>query len=116
MGRPEASVERYLRDRVRDEGGVIRKVQWAGVVGAPDRLLWLPSTRLTYAWVECKRPGEKVNWRSPQGREIGGMRAAGWLVYVVNSREQVDQMLEDLKKGVATSGSMCYKGAVSNEE
>ncbi|MDE2103177.1 MAG: VRR-NUC domain-containing protein [Patescibacteria group bacterium] len=97
MGRPEASIENYLAKRVKEEGGEIRKVSWIGRKGAPDRLVWWQGPR--YAWCECKAPGEQVDWRSNQGREIRRMWDDGWEVYVLSSREEVDAMIEKVKGG-----------------
>ena len=100
MGRAESFVEDYLRDRVKSLGGEIRKCRWIGRRGAADNLVWFPlrqgQTLPRYAWVECKASGKAVDWRSLQGREILRMRAAGFVVYVVASREEVDEMLDEV--------------------
>lgn len=96
MGKPEARVEDYLRGRVKEEGGKHRKLSFLGRRGAPDQMIWFPGQRVVF--VECKAPGESVNPRSPQGREIAGMRADGLLVYVVNTRDQVDDVLKIAKR------------------
>lgn len=98
MGKPEAKVEDYLRRRVKETGGQIRKVKWIGRRGAADNLVWWAGGR--HAWCECKAHDEYVDWRSLQGREIRRMRDDGWPVYVVNSREAVDAMLDEVR-GVA---------------
>lgn len=97
MGRPEASVEDYLRKRVKEKGGQYRKVSWPGRRGAPDQLIWFEFPRV--ALVECKAPGEEVDWRSLQGREIRRMREAGWPVHVVASRSEVDAVIEEVRGG-----------------
>lgn len=98
MGKPEAKVEDYLRRRVKETGGQIRKTRWIGRRGAADNLCWWTFPQV--ALVECKAHDEYVDWRSLQGREIRRMRDAGWPVYVVNSREAVDAMLDEVR-GVA---------------
>lgn len=95
MGQKETPIENYLRDRVKHEGGEIRKVKWLGRDGAPDRLIWWSGPR--FAFVECKAPGEEVEWRSAQGREIRRLREDGFAVYVVDSREAVDTMIVEVK-------------------
>ena len=55
MGAPEAKVENYLRKRVKEEHGQIRKLAWLGRRGAPDDFVWWPGPR--FAFVECKAPG-----------------------------------------------------------
>ncbi len=84
----ERDVERYLIQQVRSQGGEVRKVQWLGRRGAPDRLVLLPGRQL---WVELKRPGGKPD--AHQEREIARLRAWGCEVVVINSREAVDETL-----------------------
>ena len=38
----ERDIERHLVKRVKELGGEVRKVQWIGRRGAPDRLVMLP--------------------------------------------------------------------------
>lgn len=102
MGKREASIEHYLRDRVKAEGGEIRKLQWIGRRGAPDRLIWWSFPRV--ALIEVKAEGETVEERSLQGREIRRMRRDGWPVYVVNTREQVDFIVDMVKSGLCVDG------------
>ncbi len=52
----EAAVEQYLRERVRDLGGLAIKIVPASAVGLPDRVVLLDGQCW---WVEVKRPGEK---------------------------------------------------------
>ena len=98
MGAPEAKIENYLRRRVREEGGLIRKVRWIGRRGAADNIVVWEYPR--FAYVECKREGEVVDWDSPQGREIKRLRAIGYPVYVVNSKPAVDRMIAEVKGGI----------------
>ncbi len=97
MGRPEASVENYLRAQVKAHGGQTRKVAWIGRKGAPDRIVWWKFPFI--ALVECKAPGEEVDWRSLQGREIKRLRDDRWPVCVVASRQEVDALIVMLKAG-----------------
>lgn len=97
MGRPEGKIEDHLKDRVKRTGGKIRKVRWLCRSGGPDRLIWWPGPRS--AFVEVKAPGETVDWRSPQGREIRRLREDGWRVYVVNSIAQVDEAVDQVRGG-----------------
>lgn len=98
MGRPEARIENYLRRRVKEEGGWIRKARWIGRRGAADNIMGWEHPHL--AFVECKREGEDIDWNSPQGREIKRLRALGYPVYVVNSKPAVDRMIAEVKGGI----------------
>lgn len=107
----ESQIEKYLCDRVKELGGEVRKVQWIGRRGAPDRLVMLPEERkrvrhdgprgTTYSdklvhpartiWVELKAPGEKA--KPHQVREHERMRRMGQRVEVIDSIEGVEELL-----------------------
>jgi hypothetical protein len=96
----ESDIEKHLVKRVKELGGEVRKVQWIGRNGAPDRLVMLPSivndqgrkivTDRTI-WVELKAPGQKP--RPNQIREHDKMRAMGQRVVVIDSIEGVEELL-----------------------
>jgi hypothetical protein len=118
----EAVIERYLVKRVIALGGEVRKVQWVGRRGAPDRVVMLPPFRLedrgasavaaewmhkatkavarelgwrfSTTWVELKAPGKKAE--PHQEREHERMRAMGQHVVVLDSIEAVDQFIEGM--------------------
>lgn len=85
----ERDVEAYLVARAKALGGEVRKVRWVGRNGAPDRLVMLP--RGPAIWVEVKAPGEKA--KPHQAREHARMRCLGQRVEVVDSFDQVDEVL-----------------------
>jgi len=100
----ESVIERYLVKRVKEAGGEVRKVKWIGRRGAPDRVVMLPSrdlltanpsvVRYVYpvtAWVELKAPGAKPE--PHQAREHKRMRRMGQHVVVIDSFQQVDELL-----------------------
>lgn len=102
----ERDIEDYLVKRVKAMGGEVRKVQWIGRIGAPDRLVMLPATRFKKLeapfgltcnfpaqtiWVELKAPGAKP--RPSQLREHERMRAMGQRVEVIDSLEGVEALL-----------------------
>lgn len=97
MGWQETPIENYLRRRVKEEKGRIRKVKWVGRDGAPDNLVWWPGPRA--AFVECKAPDIKVHPKSAQAREITKLRDDGWAVFVVDSYVAVDAAIVAIKKG-----------------
>jgi len=84
----ERDVEAHLVKRAKQLGGEVRKVQWIGRRGAPDRLVMLPALTL---WVELKAPGAKV--KPHQAREHERMRAMGQRVVVLDSVEAVEEIL-----------------------
>jgi hypothetical protein len=101
----ESQVEKALVRRVKTLGGEIRKVAWINRRGAPDRLLLFPPERAyefamghglvsgTVAWqhplVELKRPGKDAE--EHQAREHERLRAAGFLVLVIDTLELIDR-------------------------
>lgn len=85
----ERDVENYLVERVRAAGGEVRKVQWIGRNGAPDRFVMLKGLSM---WVEIKAPGEKP--RPSQVREHERMRSMGQRVEVIDSLDGVDALLQ----------------------
>jgi len=104
MKRPlrESDIEKYLVKRVKALGGEVRKVQWIGRSGAPDRLVMLPEragaslyafSQLPAAtiWIELKAPGKKAE--PHQLREHERMRAMGQRVVVIDSLAGVDEVL-----------------------
>jgi hypothetical protein len=85
----ESKIEQYLVDAVAYLGGEIRKLQWIGRNGAPDRVVMLPDGRLL--WIELKATGEKP--QPHQLREHARMARVGQRVHVIDSIEGVDQVL-----------------------
>jgi len=85
----ESEIEAYLVKRVKELGGEVRKVQWIGRNGAPDRLVMLPLWETI--WVELKATGEKA--KPHQKREHERMRAMGQYVVVIDSIEGVEELL-----------------------
>ena len=92
----ERDIEAHLVKRVKALGGEVRKVQWIGRRGAPDRLVMVPfqgkspSQRCTI-WVELKATGEKPE--PHQVREHARMFRMGQHVVVIDSIEGVEALL-----------------------
>lgn len=94
----ERDIEAHLVKRVNELGGEVRKIQWIGRIGAPDRLVmlpdWEPSPGNRYSrtfWVELKAPGAKP--RPSQLREHERMRKMGQRVEVIDSIDGVEELL-----------------------
>jgi hypothetical protein len=86
----ESVIEAYLAKRVKEAGGEIRKAEWIGRRGAPDRRVMLPGRMPV--WVELKAPGEKPT--AQQIREHNRMRRLGELVEVIDSIEGVEEFMK----------------------
>lgn len=85
----ESDIESYLVKRVKEMGGEIRKTQFVGHPGAPDRFVMLPDRKSV--WVELKAPGKPA--KPHQIREHNRMRRMGELVEVIDSLEGVEELL-----------------------
>ncbi len=90
----EADDETYFNKRVKDTGGEVRKVQWAGRRGAPDRLAGWPNSR--HAYVELKHPDQDWGLRDHQAREHKRMRSWGMDVWVIEGREEIDRFIKQM--------------------
>lgn len=106
----ERTVEQHLVARVKALGGEVRKVKWIGRRGAPDRLVLLPTLLAAMvvkvgvtgddtqvdlpAWhhplVELKQPGLEAE--DYQAREHERLRAAGFVVLVLDTIEKIDEV------------------------
>ena len=102
----ESQIEKYLVQRVKALGGEVRKVQWVGRAGAPDRLVmlprWLGKGQLNHIgetiWVELKNPETIKTFPAnaherAQAREHDRMRKMGQAVEVIGTIEQIDELL-----------------------
>lgn len=104
----ESTIERYLVKRVKELGGEVRKVEWIGRRGAPDRLVMLPARTANTlpamraaqtTWVELKNPETIKTFPADareraQHREHERMRRMGQRVVVIGTIEQVDELLK----------------------
>ena len=64
----ESKIEKALVKRVKAEGGEVRKVQWIGRRGAPDRLVMLPGRNPVL--VELKAPKGRLSKLQEREHEI----------------------------------------------
>lgn len=104
----ERDIEARLVQRAKQLGGEVRKVQWIGRNSAPDRIVMLPpdylrfqddEQRPTTIWVELKAPGLAAKFprnahERAQQREHERMRKMGQRVEVVDSYEQIEELLK----------------------
>jgi hypothetical protein len=90
MGRPEARIEDYLIARVKETGGLQRKLKWVGRDGAPDRIVWYTFPQV--GLIEVKREGGG-RLDPAQAREMAVLHLSGWPVFLVASRDDVDAAL-----------------------
>lgn len=94
----EATILNHLRTGLTKLGIESRRVEWTGHDGAPDLLIFARGG----IWVETKAPGKKP--RENQLLEHEKMRDAGMYVYVIDSIEKVDTLLELIKVNIRVKG------------
>lgn len=88
----EKIIERVLTVQAIKRGGVALKFVSPGMDGMPDRLVLMPGGRM--AFVEVKTPGKKP--RPLQESRHEKLRALGFRVYVLDSREQIGGILDEI--------------------
>ena len=86
----EKEIENYLVRKIKNKKGVAYKFTSPGNSGVPDRLCLLPNGKIFF--VELKSPGK--NPRALQVNQITKITKLGQRVYVVDSKEKVDEVLE----------------------
>ena len=86
----EKSIERYLTDCVAGLGGLALKYYNANQTGYPDRLCLLPNGIVF--WVELKSKNKKPTKMQLYRQKV--LRDLGQNVFVCDSLEDVDQVLE----------------------
>lgn len=88
----EREIEEQLVKAVKAEGGICPKLICPGMNGMPDRLVLLPGCRIGF--VEVKAPGKKP--RPLQLRRHKQLRQLGFMVFVLDSPEQIPGIIEEV--------------------
>ncbi|WP_277673326.1 VRR-NUC domain-containing protein [Piscibacillus halophilus] len=88
----EAGIEKRLKLKVNENGGLALKLVPPGFAGVPDRLVLFPGSKV--AFVELKAPAKKL--RALQRKRKKQLEALGFKVFKIDSYEAVDRMLEEM--------------------
>lgn len=99
----ESAVEAYLVKVAGQAGGLVRKVNWIGRRGAPDRIVMLRAFKgfpHRTVWVELKRPGGVLE--DHQIREHARMREHGQEVVVFYTTDDIDAFFEERRTWYST--------------
>lgn len=89
---PEGKNTAYLLKKVKEFGGIARKVTWQGRTGAPDWLVMINGKTL---WIELKAPGEKP--RKNQVNEFFLMAQHGGItVEILDTPEKINIALKKM--------------------
>ena len=89
----EMKIERALVKQIKHFGGLALKFTSPGFDGVPDRLVLLPGGKI--AFVELKAPGKKM--RLLQVKRKSQLEALGFLVYCIDSLEQIGGILHEIQ-------------------
>ena len=88
----EKQIEQKLVRAVMAMGGLCPKLVSPGMDGMPDRMVLLPGGRMAFA--ELKAPGRKP--RPLQLRRMAQLSRLGFLVYVIDGPEQINEILKTI--------------------
>ena len=89
----EAVIEAYLVKRIHSIGGECEKFNSMSRRSVPDRIITMPGAKIIF--VELKRHGKQPT--EMQERDHQRRREMGFDVRVIDSREMVDALIEELK-------------------
>lgn len=94
---PAGKLQDHLKKLVQGSGGQYRKVRWEGRRGCPDCFIWWDWPQA--AFVEIKAGDDRYS--KLQVREIGRMLDAGIPVYTARTIEDIERIVENVRKGIA---------------
>lgn len=84
----ESTIEQHGDQIAKERGFLVRKAQWVGRKGAPDKFYSRADTGPFM--VEYKRPGKKPD--PIQQREIRRLREHGTVVYSVATKQECEEV------------------------
>ncbi|MBF4806038.1 MAG: VRR-NUC domain-containing protein [Pseudoleptotrichia goodfellowii] len=87
----EIEIEKYLVKKIKGLGGKAYKFISPGNSGVPDRLVLLPGKIF---FVELKALGKEP--RPLQVMQINKIKKLGQVVYVIDSKQKVDDLLNEI--------------------
>lgn len=88
----EKEIEKELVRKAKKLGGEAYKLTSPSIAGLPDRLVLLPDSHI--AFVELKAPGKKP--RKLQALVHERIKALGFKVYVVDSKDKIQEVLDEI--------------------
>lgn len=96
----ERDIEKKLRLETKKRGGLAMKFVSPGLVGVPDRIVVLPEGKIGF--VELKAPGQEPT--AIQNQRMTQLRKLGCLVHVLDQREQIGEILDDIQDTSLSEG------------
>lgn len=92
----EKYIEKQLKIKVKNMGGIAAKFVSPGLDGVPDRLVLLPNGKI--AFIELKAPGKKA--RPLQVRRMKQLKQLGFACYVVDHVDMIGGILDEISNSV----------------
>lgn len=89
----EKEVEAALVKAAKKRNGVALKFVSPGLSGVPDRLVLIPDGKIGF--IELKSPGKKM--RLLQEKRKSQLERLGFLVFCLDSKEEVEVMLDAIQ-------------------
>lgn len=93
---PAGRLQDHLKHVVQKSGGQYRKVRWEGRNGCPDCFVWWTWPHV--AFIEIKADNDRVS--KVQQQEILRMRAYGVPVFIATSKEEIDEIVQQVRTGL----------------
>lgn len=88
----EREIEQKLKKTIEAKGGLALKFVSPGISGVPDRLVLIPSGRITF--VELKAPGKKL---SPKQVKIAKrLESLGHKVWMIDSIKKISEFIQEV--------------------
>jgi hypothetical protein len=100
---PEGEVQAYGAEQLKKHGCLVRKISYEARRGCPDQLVLIPPVlcgvlvwrKEMVIFIEYKK-AENIEPEPHQLREHERMRAVGADVRVIGSKEQIDDLIQEL--------------------
>ena len=89
----EKEIEKYLRDRIKNLGGIAYKFISPGNNGVPDRIVLIPGGKIIF--VQLKNEHGKTS--NLQDMQIARIRNLGFNVRIINSKQKVDEFINEIQ-------------------
>lgn len=109
---PEGIIQTYAQEQLKKRGCLVRKISYEGRRGCPDLIVFVPMRPVNGVW---PKEGDAGVWLPPitvfievkkdentapeehQLREHERIRQHGGFVWVIGSKEQTDELIQELK-------------------
>lgn len=88
----ESKIEKALKNKVEEMGGMALKFISPGMAGVPDRIVLIPKGRVVF--IELKAPGKKL--RPLQLKRKSQLELLGFKVYIIDSLQGIDSFVREV--------------------